>query len=254
MKKSNWIKFGGMGVVLYLVFLIATIPAHLVVSQISVPRTVQLGMVSGTVWDGKFNAVLVNGILLKNVRWSFSPSALLTGKLGVDFKISNSRRSKHVSAEGFAYLGFSGFATDETKVNIPAALFKQRFGLSMIDSVTGVIRIDLDHFRPDQPYCAELDGKVKWKSAELSVMNALYEVGDINLDLKCADGGIVAQVKGDEKYLSMNVEMQVPSPGQIEVNGQIKAGEMAAPLLANSLSFLGQANEEGFFPVQFKNF
>ncbi len=69
----------------YVAFLAATVPAHLVVSQVALPPSVALTDVRGTIWSGR--AVLMataqqGAPLLSRVRFHVWPGALLHGRWG----------------------------------------------------------------------------------------------------------------------------------------------------------------------------
>ncbi|VAW78705.1 hypothetical protein MNBD_GAMMA15-2318, partial [hydrothermal vent metagenome] len=59
------------GVVAWLVFLVATLPADRALALAPSMPGVALGPVQGTLWRGQVNRVVVEGVRLESVHWKF---------------------------------------------------------------------------------------------------------------------------------------------------------------------------------------
>ena len=86
-------KFGWLvgGIVAFLIFAIAYMPAIQVIGRVDLPKNVSISGVSGTLWTGKAQTIVVNGLPINNVNWELSPLALLIGKVSAHVKAGNIR-------------------------------------------------------------------------------------------------------------------------------------------------------------------
>jgi general secretion pathway protein N len=91
------------GVVMYLLFLIATFPAARVASKLQA-NGVQLAGVSGSIWNGSAGAVQASGIILGPTDWHISPWRLFIGTLSADI---HSKRDDGY-ADATVRIGFGG--------------------------------------------------------------------------------------------------------------------------------------------------
>jgi len=80
--KLPW-RFIALGVVAYLIFLLATLPADRVLSRMQTRGVIASG-VTGSIWSGKSGAVQIGRLALGEVEWSVSPWRLFAGKVSVD--------------------------------------------------------------------------------------------------------------------------------------------------------------------------
>ena len=76
--KVSWI-IGG--IIAFLLFAIAYMPAVHVIGRIALPSNVAVSGVSGTLFSGKAQTVVVNGLPINNVKWELSPLHMLIGKI-----------------------------------------------------------------------------------------------------------------------------------------------------------------------------
>lgn len=238
-------KFVGIGIGFFILFLVITLPAHLVLKQISPPKNVRLSAPTGSIWSGQMPYVVVDGILLKKVKWTFSPLHLFTAKAAVNFKFGNSGKVTELSGKGLAFIGFSGAGVQDAKFFVPAAMAAAKMNNPMLESVGGVIKLDVATAQQGQPYCAELDGKVHWNNASVTAMGGKFELGQLSADISCKAGGLAAKAKGDDQILILDAQAELKGPKQYLFTGFIKAGGDADTKLIQALSFIGAADSQG---------
>ncbi|AWB68682.1 hypothetical protein C2869_20790 [Saccharobesus litoralis] len=252
---KSWIKIGVGCFFLYIAFLIATIPANFVISKVKLPANVALGNVSGTLWQGKLDTLTVDGILLKNVGWSIALPKLLSGEVGADFKFGSSRKILEPFGQGYAYFaGAQNIGLANTQLSIPADIampkLKQIRG-NMVESLQGIVKADIQAASIGKPYCTELAGKVNWQQSALGVMGGQFSLGDLNVDLACDKGNLLASVKGDDKTLLLDLKAELKDKNQTKVDGFVKAGPSADAMLMNAMTFLGKADSQGRYKIKF---
>ncbi|MEE9142549.1 MAG: type II secretion system protein N [Gammaproteobacteria bacterium] len=80
---KKWPLLLTVGVVLYLAFLLARLPAAVIAGWL--PDTVTLYGTSGTLWNGKAQAAMVGNIVVHGLSWDFVMTQLLRLRLAVEF-------------------------------------------------------------------------------------------------------------------------------------------------------------------------
>src|SRR4030095_1739814 len=76
-----------LGIAAFLLFALVTLPAATVLSYFH-PPGVTLSGVSGTIWNGRAQAVRSGTTHVGSVEWDLDILALFTGKLGADVKVT----------------------------------------------------------------------------------------------------------------------------------------------------------------------
>jgi len=97
-----------LGVVAYLVFAVATLPASLVTSRLA-SLGIGIGGVSGTAWNGRAQVLQAGTLNLGAATWKLHPLALLTGRVQADVELT--RR------DGFAKSGLTMSLGGKTTFN-----------------------------------------------------------------------------------------------------------------------------------------
>jgi general secretion pathway protein N len=99
-----------LGIGAFLLFALITVPADTVLAYFR-PPGVTLNGVSGTLWNGRAQAVRSGSLHLGGVEWKLDILALFTGKLGADVKVTRS--------DGFAQglIAMSGARMTVRKLN-----------------------------------------------------------------------------------------------------------------------------------------
>ncbi len=99
-KRSKWLI---VGLVAYLLFLLANIPASTLAKQLAT-RGVQTSGSSGSIWHGQFTGLRAGVLNLGDIEWRWRFLPLLTGKLAADFDMKQSNGY----AQGRAAMALSG--------------------------------------------------------------------------------------------------------------------------------------------------
>ena len=88
------------GIIAFLVFAIAYMPAVHVISRIDLPKNVSISSVSGTLFSGKAQTIVVNGLPINNLKWTLSPLHILIGKVKVEVQAGNIRDKNEIAFQG----------------------------------------------------------------------------------------------------------------------------------------------------------
>lgn len=184
------------GVVTWLVFLVATIPADRVLAYAPPIPGLGIGSVQGTLWSGQASHVVAKRVQLDNVRWRFRPLSMIVGRFefGLEGKLAGKPQRALAGKEFFGspYL-------DDVQVSIPAAEVLYRMGVNKI-SVGGQLLLDLDDVRFSPTGIPMFSGQVQWAPAEveaplvLSLGTATMTTqnnGDVTVGDLVANGGVL---------------------------------------------------------------
>ena len=101
----------------YIISLILTTPASMVTRFIPENSGVQIGHITGTLWNGKLSQVdYRNQFQLQKLTWKFDWLALLMLKAQADIKFDNGR--KILTGAGSIAYGFSGMMLSDVTVDL----------------------------------------------------------------------------------------------------------------------------------------
>ncbi len=199
MKKRTYIF---VAITSYLVLLTASIPVSLVTNMVNNSGVANIQGASGTLWNGKAYAILINNnIELKNTSWSFPLWKVLTGKITINI---NSQYSENdISAEVGA--SFSGnYFINNLKTKISAQQVAQLANIPMAQ-LSGLISIDIDHALWQQGELPLATGVINWNNAEVTVAETA-SLGNVTITLS----------ESEQKLLKANIKNQ---GGDIKING-----------------------------------
>lgn len=151
------------GVVAWLVFLVATIPADRALALAPQIPDVAFGQVQGTLWNGQATRVSVRDIPLEGLRWRFRPLSLFTGRIEFDLKARLDGKPAHALA-GARFSGTPYLA--DVQLSLPAPELLYRLGIKQVD-VSGDLIMDLDDVRFTETGIPMFSGVTRWAPAEV---------------------------------------------------------------------------------------
>ena len=217
------IKYGLLGLLCYLVLLIATIPAAPVIYQIQqqAPRTFQAGGVSGTLWNGKIAQVVASGETLANIRWEVKPLSLFTGELAIKLRAGD----KEEWLDSKVAVSFSGdVSIEDTQARLTFNRFR-RFLPGGIDA-DGIFRLDLEHLALVNGKPESFKGELKWRQASLTTPLARPELGNLTLQLTGSGFGKGSKYQGtlkdDGGPLGVDIKLELNDLDKYKVKGMIE--------------------------------
>lgn len=242
------------GVVLFLLLLINSIPARLVLAHVSkaVPDFYAEG-VDGTIWSGSASNVVlrVNGTSyqLGATNWRISALPLLWGSLALDLQAKHGQQQ----VTGSAVLGLGGSVSLEDTDLVLAAGSVQPF-VPLPVTLDGMFSVHLKDFALDDGRIEEMDGSVTWEQAgmdlgsggmlrlgtyvaELSMNeNDDYHAELLDIDATLGLSGQLDMQAADKRY-SLNARLE-PRPG-------------LDPAVRNMLTQFGNPGPDGKINVQY---
>ncbi len=237
-------------VVVFLVSLIAHIPANWVYGQLPLNRQVQLQGISGTIWQGRAEQIVVEKQRLGQVSWDFDGWRLLMGKAQYQFRLGRNSDIK-LNAKGEVGVTFSGPYASNIFASIPVEHVLQQLNLQVPIDVSGQLELSLAQYDYAAPWCQHAQGNVVWSAGQIDSPLGSLEPGPVIADLSCQQQDIKLDGKQNSDQVSSAFNVSLDEKSQYHLDAWFKPGAKFPPSLANQLKWLGQPDSQGRYPFNF---
>jgi general secretion pathway protein N len=184
--KGFWLTAGTL---IFLLWLIATIPARLVLAHVSnaVPMFYAEG-VSGTIWSGSAARIVINAAGfnqdLGETHWQLHPSALLLGRLSVSLDAKNGR--EHVTTDASVSLG-GRVTLANTDISLPASIIRSWAPLPA--QIDGTLSLQLKSLAMASAIIDDLNGVLTWQDAQVDFSGTPIKIGGVVAQLSLGNKG-----------------------------------------------------------------
>jgi general secretion pathway protein N len=236
---------------IYLVLLVLTAPASLINRYIPDNSGVQIGEISGTLWNGQLSQVdYRQQFQLQKLTWNIDWLALLTLKIKADIKFTNG--SKVMTGVGAVAYGLSGVTISDVNVDMQAISLLPYLSLPVPVNPSGKFTLVIENGTQGSPYCNQLDGYLVWHDAKVGTPMGNIDLATPSLDLSCVEGGLIASLKQNSEQLTTNVNISLKEGGNYHLKGNIIGHEKLDPSILQALSWIGPKTETGETVLNFK--
>lgn len=239
----------GLGLATYLFFVIASAPAAFVLNFLPDRSDYSVQSPSGTLWSGRIESVQAGPVRFGPLTWELKPTRLLMGRADAQLRadIAGGEVTGRIQAGSNGNITVTQAMAQDIDIGALAPLFQPP-----ADTATGeaMLRIESLAVRNGRPVSGS--GQVRVFNLGLNVMGqhqlGTYagdfsgEAGEFTLTF--ADAGEQAPFDVDGR-LEYGVE-----GGEYALDGRIRALPDASESLSSALSYLGEADEDGFREVQ----
>lgn len=233
MSRSLLLK-GLVVVVLYLLFLIATLPARIVAPYISLPRGITLGSLSGSVWNGQLTHLSGPGWALRQLSWQWQPRL---GLPALQVALDDIQ-----GIQGSAQLRWDGdWLLQNAHLSAPVAYLLPLLKLPLPVNVGGTMELALPQFRFNQARCIELNGRLQWRGATLTAIGDSLTLGEPRLNVRCEGDGLAFNLQQASEQLELNGQGHIALDGRYRFSGQVTPGAGLTPLLKQGIERVSQA-------------
>lgn len=231
-----------IGLVAYLVFVVATVPAARVYAWISQGQLipVQLYGVTGTVWHGRALQARIGRQTLDSVTWSWRPSALLRGRIGATVDALYRQQAIAINA-GLSVdrtLVLSGVNASVDVTAIEDALYPDPLGL------TGMVEIDLKDVRLQSGRLTALQGDVRWNNGGLGPPVNIA-IGSYLASFVTEKNIIHGTVRDTDGPVIVNGNLELQRNGQYQLTASLAARDAANSQVRQALGAFGTPSPEG---------
>ncbi|MGD9843439.1 MAG: type II secretion system protein N [Steroidobacteraceae bacterium] len=234
-----------IGVLVYLIFLLITIPASVLIKQLA-KHGIQVSSSSGSVWHGQVTDLRAGVLNLGNIDWQVRFMSLLTGKLAADVKLKQNTGF----ANGRVSIGLSGkLQLNQMSASLPLQSIVGSGGLP--GGWTGTAQAKFDELILDNnwPVAARGTLDVIDLTGPASQPN---NIGAYRLSFP-ANGSNATTVIGDLQdldgaSLSVAGQLKLTSDRNYLLETQVAARTNTPASIANGMQYLGAADAQGRRP------
>lgn len=235
----------------YLGFLVATLPAAVLLNQIALPNNIVLSGVSNSIWQAKIEQVSVDKLVINNIQTKLSFWSLfsLTPTLSVTFG-----DALLAGPEGELDISLSQekITLADLHLFIKANEIAQQFTLPVPVTAKGDVNITLSHaaININDNKCIAAEGLVEWSKAGANALNENISLGSFNAEVACEEGTL-ALLLSPNNNLGLTLNAYVRQGGRISGNGWLKPDAKFPSVLNNALPFLGRKDSQGRYRLSF---
>jgi len=225
-----------IGLISYLVFLVATLPAAHAWSWINSRVPAQAFGLTGTVWSGTAAVVQSGPRRFEAVHWNLKPISLVLGRLGVDLR---SRLPGDGRVEGDLRLGRDRLDGQNVRLDMPMAELLRWAGARLAVGVDGRMDALLRSLALDQGRLTSADGVLNWHQAAIRLGSRAVPLGEVALRLEPAENGVVGKLTNQGGALQLAGTLRLNPDGKFTIDGTARATGQAEDETRQALSLLG---------------
>jgi len=247
MKPWKWVV---LAIFTYLILLIAYLPAVHIVKFIqtnnpTLPLTI--GKVEGTLWTGKVDRLIAQGIVINNLKWELSPWSLLMGKASLDLNGGKIRESEQAYIKGnisTSLFNLQNMSAQQLRLFLPARSVMAQVPLPVPVTADGRFRVEINEFEFDKA-CVNLVGRGTWLNGSVSGPSGVIDFGNFDAKLVCEEEQFAIQIQPDN-MLNLDAKVLLSVAGKYKINGRFKPSDAMPKEVHQAANFFGTADSEGF--------
>ena len=242
----------GAGIVSFILFLIISIPANTIASQVKLfePWNVQMAGVDGTAWNGRIRSLSFNGFQLFDTHWELNPAALLLGRLSAI--ISARSAVGEISFAGTVSV-FGSIAIHDLKVAGPVAPIA---GLLNLPVTAGRYQFHGSALNIISAWPTSFVGTGQVTDVPLNFMDdssgptGSYMIV-FNTESVPADGRLVGTLSDQDGPVEVDGNIELTPPMNYALKIKLKAQPGAPTEITRALSFAGPPGPDGRHEISF---
>lgn len=236
-----------VGLVTFLIGLIAFFPARIAAGWVESSTAVTLGGVTGTVFDGHAGYAQGPGGAVENLDWRLHPLNLLIAQVTADIEVDSDLG------------GFSGRITRSLFGNThmrdltgsaSAGWLAKRGGITFLP-LSADIAVDIRTASvDDQLNFSALDGTVRLGNTRWQLFNPPVELGQFETALTQGEDGVRATIVNSSGPLAIDGGATLTPERRYRLDVRLRARAGADDRLDGMLDQLGDGDDEGWHRVQ----
>ncbi|MBA1149364.1 type II secretion system protein N [Ectothiorhodospiraceae bacterium WFHF3C12] len=242
----RWIGLTLIGIVAYLGFLVAHLPAAAAYGWVEDQLPARAYGLDGTIWDGRAAAIVDGPRRVDDVAWRIRPWSLLTGTLSTSLEahIPDGRIS------GRFDIGINNtLRVRDLRLNAPVDTLLGWAGRgAMTSTAAGRGEVLLRSAYVDGPRLMSADGIINWNNAAITFGGEI-PLGNMALRLQPADQGIRGELVTQGGVMDISGTMQLDPSGTFQIRGRIAARDPDNAQAQRLISMLQLANPDGVTEV-----
>jgi|GEM_PF-1514596 len=233
----------GLGLAAFLVFLIVTAPARLVVPLL--PEALQVVDLEGTVWSASARGVRVNDLDLGQVDWRLHALPLAWATLSAAVALNGGQ----IQGQGEIRYRPGLVRLEDTTLSVNGGLLSRLVEDLGITVGGSALELDLPLLAvtPDGPVAAQ--GVCLWRDARLNAPAAI-ELGEVHGVLRQDGDTATLQIRNQKAPLGVGGEISFGPEWVYAARIQLTPGPQAPEALRENLKLLGKADRRGRVVVE----
>ena len=238
------------GTVCYLVFMLCLTPASWWLKLVTLPKQLELGAASGTLWQGSIAGAQYQKLQFGQINWTLNGWAIFRGKVEFELKSGSAKQPQLPFLQSDASYGFGGARLDNTLIKMPIAQVLPLLDLPLPVDASGQLVLDVAQFSEGQPWCGNLAGQASWQDARLQTPTGTWlELNSLFGRLSCNQGTVVLTTDSNN-VLGLDVTA-VLNAEQLLVNGTVKPDDGMPKEVHQAMQFLGRPDAQGRYTLKF---
>jgi len=226
-----------VGIATLLIGLIVSFPAR-VAYQWFAPNELQLSGIDGSVWRGTATQGSAGGIYIADLRWSFRPLALLSGKL--EFVSSSKLASGFFDANVAVGVGGSVTLSD-----VAGALTLDALATMLpLTGIDGDVSVQFEELVIENDLPVVATGTVNISNL-VSLLLSPTPLGDYRAEFQTQDDGILGSVEAISGVLELGGTIRLDRNRNYEFVGKVAAKPTAPDNISRQLQLLGSPDAQG---------
>ena len=246
LKFSNRKWLTAYGLLLYLLFLVISLPADVVWSLApqQLKRDIIINNLQGSAWSASADNIIINRFELGNAKWTLNPVLLFIGKLGGHITVRN--------AMGEAQ---SGFAIQSDQL-VELSELTGEFNAAMLDpafrplTLAGVIKSQLSTIQIQRKVQLAASGSLQWNNASITGVQEVA-LGNILLKALPETKGTRLEVSNEGGLIGISGDIRVAGNGRYTLNLLLTNRDKGRNDIDTILSVLGSGRPDAQGRVRF---
>jgi len=239
---------GAIFLSVYLVFVIATIPAKVVLSYVPLPTGISVHGVKGTIWQMDIDELVHPKVTISKIEANLSFWSLFTLNPSISVEFGDNFSDGPAGQLTVSNL-FENVRVEDADIRISANFIAQQMPLPIPLNASGEVNVNIEKFVVGKPICQLSQGDIKWPSAAVSALNETVKLGTLAAKLSCEQGAL-AIIVDEENDLGVSFTAYVRSKG-VSGNGYLKPARNFPEKLQAVLPFLGKVDQQGRYRLSF---
>ncbi len=234
---------------LYLVLLIAYLPAAQVAYRLPLPNTVKLGKVSGTLWQGNIDRVVVNNMPIQQVNWTLSALPLFMGALSVDLDAGNMRSANAIAFKGpleVDLLSEGNLTASDFLLYLPVDLVLAEVQLPLPVDAGGRFRVNVESLTLEAGICSQMMAYGDWLNASVAGTQGPIELGNFSATLRCDNKQYIISV-AEPNAFGLTLDAQAATDfSTFTATSKFKPDPSLPQEVHDAAQFFGQPDSQGY--------
>lgn len=235
---------------IYLIGLIAYLPARLVVALVPIPAQLHLHGVSGTLWQGRINYLQFDQRSLEGIEWQLYPLALLAGQLAADVEIAPTVKNP---IDGSARLQaglFESLRVENARFNAELGTLGAWLNIPNLVPLQGNVVLGVTEFQYGDPVCTELNARAGVYEVKTRIGQQWHELGDFSLQLGCQQGWASVLIEPNNS-LGLSVNGTI-APSNVDLGVAMQPNSTTPAPIRDLLRMVGEPDVNGKFSFRFR--